>query len=410
MDRGGYDRAGMRHLPNIQVRTEEIKEIVLGLNSQPYSMGMTLVTFDEKSPDELLTLLLEVITRLDSQPIDLKEDQGEGAFKLSEFLKVLNYPGNFDNDFQRGLASGDKKFIYPVLHYILTRLSQMQQRAYLGRYLANVYVPEDILVEDDMKLAYQEYKELQAQFQVVHQELEQQRTQALPPQELKKNIDQLEQEKEQLVTKISRLKAKFVGNEEFQQLLEATSKLRKEQEEEAMLNEKLREQQQQLEWCEGNLLASQQRLLDVRKVTASDISAQEMLKLLKADVKKNREFCNERIGRELTEKVKRLEQVEQLLNEPIVNQKDLDDISNDLRLLQREVQLLDEKATHSKNPEDDKLSVYKQQASLISKKKEKELEKLKTLEQEASKMEKKMNQKEKEYEICSSIKSKKSDI
>ena len=398
MDRGGYDRAGMRHLPNIQVRTEEIKEIVLGLNSQPYSMGMTLVTFDEKSPDELLTLLREVITRLDSQPIDLKEDQGEGAFKLSEFLKVLNYPGNFDNDFQRGLASGDKKFIYPVLHYILTRLSQMQQRAYLGRYLANVYVPEDILVEDDMKLAYQEYKELQAQFQVVHQELEQQRTQALPPQELKKNIDQLEQEKEQLVTKISRLKAKFVGNEEFQQLLEATSKLRKEQEEEAMLNEKLREQQQQLEWCEGNLLASQQRLLDVRKVTASDISAQEMLKLLKADVKKNREFCNERIGRELTEKVKRLEQVEQLLNEPIVNQKDLDDISNDLRLLQREVQLLDEKATHSKNPEDDKLSVYKQQASLISKKKEKELEKLKTLEQEASKMEKKMNQKEKEYE------------
>ena len=113
MDRGGYDRAGMRHLPNIQVRTEEIKEIVLGLNSQPYSMGMTLVTFDEKSPDELLTLLREVITRLDSQPIDLKEDQGEGAFKLSEFLKVLNYPGNFDNDFPRGLASGDKKFIYP---------------------------------------------------------------------------------------------------------------------------------------------------------------------------------------------------------------------------------------------------------------------------------------------------------
>ena len=398
MDRGGYDRAGMRHLPNIQVRTEEIKEIVLGLNSQPYSMGMTLVTFDEKTPEELLTLLREVIIRLDSQPIDLKEDQGEGAYKLCEFLKVLNYPSNFDNDFQKGLASGDKKFIYPVLHYIITRLPQMQQRAYLGRFLANVFVPEDILVEDDMKIAFQEYKELQAQFQVVHQELEQQRTQALPPQELKKNIDQLEQEKEQLVTKISRLKSKFVGKEDFQQLLEATSKLRKEQEEEAMLNEKLREQQQQLEWCEGNLLASQQRLLDVRKVTASDISAHEMLKLLKADVKKNREFCNERIGRELTEKVKRLEQVEQLLNEPIVNQKDLDEIANDTRLLQREVQLLEEKANNSKNPEDDKLSVYKQQASLISKKKEKELEKLKNLEAEESKMEKKMNQKEKEYE------------
>ena len=246
MERGGYER-GMRHLPNIQVRTEEIKEIVQGLNSAPYSMGMTLVSFDEKSPEELLNLLHEVIRRLDSEPIDLNDEQGEGAYKLIEFLKVLNYPSNLDSEFQQGLARGDKLYIYPVLHYILTRLSQMQQRAYLGRFLANILVPDDILVEEDMKTAYQEYKELQASFQVIHQELEQQRAQALPPHELKKNIDQLEQEKEQLVTKISRLKAKFLGKEDFQQLLEATSKLRKEQEEEAMLNEKLREQQQQLE-------------------------------------------------------------------------------------------------------------------------------------------------------------------
>ena len=139
-------------------------------------------------------------------------------------------------------------------------------------------------------------------------------------------------------------------------------------------------------------------MLDARKVTASDISAQEMLKLIKAEVKKNREFCNERIGRELTEKVKRLEQVEQLINEPVVTQSDVESLNNDVRVLQREVQLLEEKANNSKNPEDDKLSVYKQQAALISKKKEKELEKLKTLEQEESKLEKKMNQKEKEYE------------
>lgn len=399
MDRFGYERAGgLRHLPNIQVKAEEIKEIVQGLNSPPYSMGMTLVAFDEKSPEELLSLLREVIQRLDTQPIDLKEESEGSVYKLTEFLKVLNYPGNFDADFQRGLASGDKKYVYPVLHHILTRLPQMQQRAYLGRFLANIYVPDEFLVEDDMKYAYQEYKELQAQFQVVHQEIEGQRSQALPPHELKKNIDQLEQEKEQLVTKISKLKVKFVGKEDFQQLLEATSKLRKEQEEEAMLNEKLREQQQHLEWCEGNLLAAQQRLLDARKVSASSISAQEMLKLLKTEVKKNREFCNERIGRELTEKLKRLEAVEQLLNEPAVTQGDLDSLTGDVRQLQREVQLLEDKANNSKNPEDDKLSVYKQQAAAISKKKEKVLETLKNLEQEESKLEKKMASKEKEYE------------
>ena len=392
------DRVGMRNLPNMQMRTEELKEIVQGLNSPPYSMSITLIDFDERSPEQLLSLLHSVILSLDTYPIDLKEDEGSSSYKLCEFLKILNFPSAFDSDFHQGLSSGDKRAIYPVLHYILTRLPQMQQRAYLGRFLSNLFVPPEYQGEDDMKVAYADYKELQASFQVVHQELEQQRSQALPPQELKKNIDQLEQEKEQLVTKISRLKAKFVGNEEFQQLLEATSKLRKEQEEEALLNEKLSEQQQQLEWCEGNLLAAQQRLLETRKVTASDLSPQEMLKTLKAEVKKNRDFCNERIGRELTEKVKRLDQVEQLLNEPSVGQNDVDSLANDVRVLQREVQLLEEKANYGKSPAEDKLSVYKQQASLISKKKEKEMERLRAMEQEASKFEKKMNQKEKEYE------------
>lgn len=145
-------------------------------------------------------------------------------------------------------------------------------------------------------------------------------------------------------------------------------------------------------------MSAQQRLIDIKKVTASDTSATDMLNLLRTDVKRNREFCNERIGRELTEKIKRLEQVEQLLNEPIVSQKDLDSLGNDMRILQREVQLLEEKASSASNPADDKLTVYKQQAALVSKKKEKAIEKLKQLEQEESKLEKKMMTKEKEYE------------
>jgi hypothetical protein len=47
------------------------------------------------------------------------------------------------------------------------------------------------------------------------------------PTELKKEISQLEQEKEQLLTKIALFKNKS-NKEDFQALLEATSKLRKE--------------------------------------------------------------------------------------------------------------------------------------------------------------------------------------
>jgi len=74
------------------------------------------------------------------------------------------------------------------------------------------------------------------------------------PADLKKEITQLEQEKEQLLTKINLFKTK--GNrEDFQALLEATSKLRKEQEQDARLNEKERELTQTIEMNENQLLS-----------------------------------------------------------------------------------------------------------------------------------------------------------
>ena len=67
------------------------------------------------------------------------------------------------------------------------------------------------------------------------------------PTELKKEISQLEQEKEQLLTKINLFKNKS-NKDDFQALLEATSKLRKEQEQDAKLNEKEHELQSMIEF------------------------------------------------------------------------------------------------------------------------------------------------------------------
>lgn len=391
-----YERGGL-HMTNL-VTTEQIQEIVRRLNSPPFSKELTLVSFDEKSPPELLELFNEVLAHLSyAHKLEYGEKDEDAIYNLVEFLKVLNFPSKYDAEFQAGVVNGEKRTVLQVLHHILIQIPVMEKRAYLAKFLVNIYVPEDILMADDIKTSYQENKERQAEFQVIHQELEQLREQSLPPFELKKEIDQLETEKDQLVTKISRLKQKYTANREFNELLEATSRLRKEQEEEALLMEKLIDQQQQLEWCEGSYLAAEQRLMDTKKITAADTSALDMLNLLRTDVKRNREFCNERLGRELTEKILRLEQAEQLINEPMVTQNDLESLQNEVRVLQRDIQLLEEKA-NAGSSDQDKLGVYKQQAQLVSKKKEKSLDKLKQLEHEANKLEKKKMQKEKEYE------------
>ena len=132
------------------------------------------------------------------------------------------------------------------------------------------------------------------------------------PTELKKEITQLEQEKEQLLTKINLFKNKS-NKEDFQALLEATSKLRKEQEQDAKLAEKERELSQMIEYYESQVLTVKQRLLDVRKINDQNLGPDKMLENLRSDTRKNRELNNEVLGRELNDKRERLQRIELLL-------------------------------------------------------------------------------------------------
>ena len=138
------------------------------------------------------------------------------------------------------------------------------------------------------------------------------RQESMNPGELKKEITQLEQEKEQLLTKIHLFKNKS-NKQDFHALLEATSKLRKEQEQDAKLAEKERELSQMIEYYESNVLTVKQRLLDVRKINDQNLGPDKMLENLRTETRRNRELNNEILGRELNDKRERLQRTELLL-------------------------------------------------------------------------------------------------
>ena len=125
------------------------------------------------------------------------------------------------------------------------------------------------------------------------------------PAELKKEITQLEQEKEQLLTKINLFKNRG-DSQDFQLLLDATSKLRKEQEQDARLNEKERELTQMIEMSEHQLLSVRQRLMDAYKIARENLGPEQMLNNLRNETRQNREHLNDMIGRELNDKKERL--------------------------------------------------------------------------------------------------------
>lgn len=68
-----------------------------------------------------------------------------------------------------------------------------------------------------------------------------------------------------------------------------------------------------------------------------------MLDNLRNDTRKNRELNNEILGRELNDKRERLQRIELLLQEPMTTQSELERLTNDVKRLQKDCMVLDDK-------------------------------------------------------------------
>ena len=71
-----------------------------------------------------------------------------------------------------GINFGSKKHIYPIFYFILENFEILQKRAYLGYYLAPLEIPDEYLMDNEMKTLHEEYQELLEVFKTEHQDLE----------------------------------------------------------------------------------------------------------------------------------------------------------------------------------------------------------------------------------------------
>ncbi len=113
--------------------------------------------------------------------------------------------------FMRGLLSGGRGAIYPVLVYLLPRLQQLKKRAYVARYLVPVDVPPEFAHDEAVAELLAQYRELQLEFKETHKLADKAVGGAatrVSPGELRKEMAQLEEERGQLVEKIAGLKKK----------------------------------------------------------------------------------------------------------------------------------------------------------------------------------------------------------
>lgn len=157
------------------ITSEDIKEIVLLLNEPPFKENITLVGLEELNTFELGNLVFKIFKYFDPDiNIDPKSTPPqEIIFQVTEFLKILSYESDFNPDWEQGLLNGDRKVIYPIYYFLLKNLTALKKRSYLAKFLVPLDIPEEFAGDPELKKLNEQMKELQAEFQITHEEFEQ---------------------------------------------------------------------------------------------------------------------------------------------------------------------------------------------------------------------------------------------
>ncbi|XP_036000531.1 intraflagellar transport protein 81 homolog [Fundulus heteroclitus] len=377
--------------------SEQLKFIVEQLNKEPFRKNFNLITFDSQEPMQLLQILNDVLAEIDpKQAVDIREEMPEQTVKrMSSMLGMLKYkpPATLSDvsSFRLGLVTGSKPVVHPILHWLLQRLPELKKRAYLARFLVKLEVPAEFLQDDVISDTYHQYEELVEGFKTYHKECEHLRSSGFSTAEIRRDINAMEEEKEQLIKRVERLTKRVESVSNHQRMLEQARQLRVEKEREESLMHQKQEQKNQLFQAEQRLLRLQQQLKDLRQA-AADATPESLMKRLEEEIKINSYMVTEKLPKELEGMRRTVQYMQKVASEPAMGQADLQEVENKIKEVDSQINQLIEKRMMRNDPMDDKLTLYRQQASIIIRKKESKAEELQEAREELAAAEKELKQ------------------
>jgi intraflagellar transport protein 81 len=380
---------------------EKISFIFQSLNQPPFKKGIgTMTELDSKSGGELFELLCDIIISIDSEHEQMMNEPFDyRVSRIMGFLAVMkfNIPEDQLEEFQNLLANGDKDILYTIMHWALSKYELLKKRAYLAKFLMPVDIPAEFLNEDLIVDLSQRLKELQMDFKEVHKSAESVRSSGVKPSDLKQEIIQLEQEKTQLQTKIQKMKKDMnVDEDRFKEMLSATSTLRKEQENEVMIHERLREHRKTSQETEMRYNDAARRLQELKSSGIQSQSAEQIVNKLSQDVKELTDR-RETIERVITERELHLEKLQSWDNNDRITSEDDVRIKHDqVAELEDQVASLTERldAAVERNT---KLVVSRQASTIAIRKLREREDEIETLQEELRRLQRQVEEKEQEY-------------
>ncbi|GFQ89191.1 intraflagellar transport protein 81 homolog [Trichonephila clavata] len=360
--------------------SEQIKFIIQELNKEPYNKKFNLISFDSLRTDNLLQIVNDVLAEVDPKMrMDVRaEDPEQMVLKNLNFLKVLKYkpPETMDlSDFRQGLVTGEKSVIYHILEWILRRAPELKKRAYLAQFLMKIELPPDIEGDADIMELYEQYENVIEEFKEVHKQFEALKSSGFSTQEIRKDLEHMEEERDQLIKKIDRLKMKVESHPNVEAMLSVAKNLREERDLSENLNRQKMEQRNALTHAEQKIQRLNQQLKEL-KLSSLGATPETLVQKLEESIKVNSYLVKEKLPKEIATQKKYITDLQKIISQPALSRADLDQINNKIQEVNNEIHDFIENRMRNNNPIDDKLSLFRQQVSILAHKKERAAEEL----------------------------------
>lgn len=387
--------------------SQQVRFIVDKLNEPPFSRRFNLVSFDALESFSLLQLLNDVLAEISPEhKIDLREEHPEQtAVRILTALRLFKYKPKTDNaggfnTFRQGLLQGDKPTTYSLLQWLLERIPELKKRAYLARFLVKIDVPPDFQDDDQVVELIHTHEDLLEQFKDLHKTVQQQRTSKFSVAEVRKDIASMEEEKEQLTKRIDRLKQKALLAPNSSDMLDAARKLRKEKDRAIEIEEQKVEQKNLLLHAQQSVDLARKELEEAEKACIG-LTPEKVISQLQDEIQLKKILAEETLPKKIEAKRKEIIEMERVLSEAIFSDSDLDALRDQIAGINREIARMRDEKLPGKDPAWDKLVLFRQQASIVARKKEAALEEYRALAEQVAAAEKELQSKKdelKEYD------------
>ncbi|TPX46540.1 hypothetical protein SeLEV6574_g03161 [Synchytrium endobioticum] len=298
------------------------------------------------------------------------EDPNDLAWRLTDYLSLLKYkPAMDDPDrLHHDILQGNASAILSAMWYLLKDEEAHKKRAYLSTYLMPVDMPPEYLQDETVDELSNEMYALQQEFKSIHKQVERLRLTGNTASTLKREIRQMEEERQQVTAKILRMQQRTEQVPKYDQWLQVSKALRSEQARELDLSDRIKMQKNQLQGANQKLAETQQQLKEAKAMNVGT-NPQLLLSKMRDEIKMDLYLINEKLPKAIQEKKQYIRTLQRTMSEP-VSERELDALESEVKDDNNVVARLMEQNVKQTNVTDDKLGLFHQQAAIVARKKE----------------------------------------